>query len=397
MSRCVLVVSARIGAGHDGAATELCRRLEARGFSAVMVDFLDAAPRSGSSVQKVFRLWLRWTPWAYELAYRSWVVLPFLYWPMSMLLTAVFGKRLQRWIAETGASAVVSTYPFASVVLGRLKRKSRISVPVATFMTDFSIHPLWLGRGMDLHLCVHPLTAAAASSITEEPTVAPGPMVAAEYRGEAPCKREARLAMGIPQEKTVVLVTAGSWGVGQIEATIDDLSRTGDRYFVLVACGKNEKLKQRLAKRSAANAMAIGWTDQMPRLMAAADVLVQNAGGLTAMEAFATGLPVITYRPIPGHGRDNARAMEKAGVAPYARNPAQLAVALETATSGLALHALRAQSIFTADTADHIARLPGLEPDYLEGSVATDHSMEAERLPSAALIGSTDHIESSSW
>ncbi len=376
---------------------ELCRRLEDRGLTAIMVDFLDAAPRSGSYVQKVFRLWLRWTPWAYELAYRSWVVLPWLYGPMSMLLTAVFGKRLERWIARTGADAVVSTYPFASVVLGRLKRKNRISVPIATFMTDFSIHPLWLGRGMDLHLCVHPLTAAAASNITEELTLAPGPMVAAAYRGEVPCKHEARLAMGIPQEKTVVLVTAGSWGVGQIEATLNDLARTGDHYFVLIACGKNEKLKQRIARRSSANAMAIGWTDQMPQLMAAADVLVQNAGGLTAMEAFAVGLPVITYRPIPGHGRDNARAMEKAGVAPYAKNTTQLASALAAATSGLALHALRAQSIFAADSADHIAQLPGLQSNRIDAPIATESPSECEHVPSAALLATTSTQEGSSW
>ena len=44
----------------------------------------------------------------------------------------------------------------------------------------------------------------------------------------------------------------------------------------------------------------------MPALMAAADALVENAGGLTCMEAFAVGLPVITFQPIAGHGKDNA-------------------------------------------------------------------------------------------
>jgi len=48
----------------------------------------------------------------------------------------------------------------------------------------------------------------------------------------------------------------------------------------------------------------IGLDDDMPSLMVAADALVENAGGLTCMEAFATGLPVITYLPIAGHGKD---------------------------------------------------------------------------------------------
>ena len=51
------------------------------------------------------------------------------------------------------------------------------------------------------------------------------------------------------------------------------------------------------SSRAAASGTVIGWTDEMPALMAAADALVENAGGLTCMEAFAVGLPVITYLP----------------------------------------------------------------------------------------------------
>jgi hypothetical protein len=54
-------------------------------------------------------------------------------------------------------------------------------------------------------------------------------------------------------------------------------------------------------------------------------VLVENAGGLTSMEAFAAGLPVVSYRPIAGHGRHNAREMDRAGVAHWARNSRSLA------------------------------------------------------------------------
>ena len=77
----------------------------------------------------------------------------------------------------------------------------------------------------------------------------------------------------------------------------------------------------------------IGWTSEMPSLMAAADVLVENAGGLTAMEAFAAGLPVVTFQPIPGHGRDNARTMAAAGVNRYAHDIAELHTALDELTT----------------------------------------------------------------
>ena len=69
----------------------------------------------------------------------------------------------------------------------------------------------------------------------------------------------------------------------------------------------------------------------MPLLMAAADCLIQNAGGMTCHEAAEAKLPVIFFRPIPGHGEMNARVMAEAGASSTAVS--------EEALSGL-LHAV---------------------------------------------------------
>jgi UDP-N-acetylglucosamine:LPS N-acetylglucosamine transferase len=73
----------------------------------------------------------------------------------------------------------------------------------------------------------------------------------------------------------------------------------------------------------------LGWRDDVPELMAAADVLVHNAGGLSVTEALVVGLPTLTYLPIPGHGRANAAVLERAGVAAWPRDPQQLHEAIE--------------------------------------------------------------------
>jgi hypothetical protein len=54
--------------------------------------------------------------------------------------------------------------------------------------------------------------------------------------------------------------------------------------------------------------------------MRAACALVDNAAGQTAMEALSSGLPVIGYRPIPGHGADGVRLMADLGLSDYARD-----------------------------------------------------------------------------
>ena len=66
----------------------------------------------------------------------------------------------------------------------------------------------------------------------------------------------------------------------------------------------------------------------MPALMMACDVLVANAGGLTCLEAFAAKLPVVMFEPLPGHGEDNSRHMERAGIVSRAAEPGDLGAML---------------------------------------------------------------------
>jgi hypothetical protein len=98
----------------------------------------------------------------------------------------------------------------------------------------------------------------------------------------------------------------------------------------------------------------------MPALMTAADALVENAGGLTCMEAFAVGLPVITYLPIAGHGKDNAEMMARSGVNYYAHDDDELHTRLrEVTTPGPAREQLveNGRRLFTGDPADAVAEL----------------------------------------
>jgi hypothetical protein len=82
-------------------------------------------------------------------------------------------------------------------------------------------------------------------------------------------------------------------------------------------------------------------------------VLVENAGGLSSLEAMASGLPVASYRPIPGHGRTNAAALEAAGLSTYVRHPDELGAALAELVDGPRGRRQRAAglALFTTDPA----------------------------------------------
>src|SRR5438477_7780605 len=352
----VLVVSASMGGGHDGAGRELVRRLRARGHNAQMVDFLSAFPlRIGWVVRAGYYLELRYAAWSYDATYRLWYRLPFLVGPIATLINVLTRRRILGWVREARADVVVSTYPMASLVLGEARRQGRLPVPVATFITDFAVHPLWTHPGVDLHLCVHPQSAEAAAARSGRVASAPGPMVPDRFHVDLPDRAAARESLGFADDERLALVLAGAWGIGDVTKTFDTLVVSG-RYTPLAVCGNNEQLRKRLQARNAGH--VLGWTDEMPTLMAAADALVQNARGLTCMEAFAAGLPVVSFVPIAGHGKDNAEPMAEAGVAAYAAGEDELFPTLDRATS-LAGRAMTAKghAMFAGDPADEVLAL----------------------------------------
>jgi UDP-N-acetylglucosamine:LPS N-acetylglucosamine transferase len=344
-----------MGAGHDGAAKELRRRLEASGHRVEVVDFLDAvAFHIGPLLRWFYQVQLRMAPWSYELSYR---MAPVLRAPAVMLDTWLTRRKLKRVIKDFRPDAVVSVYPLASLVLGRMRRKKQLRVPVLTYLTDFAVHSLWVHRGIDRHLAVSEISAEAAASKGGRDARARGPLVSDKFR-DATYDREAlRTNLGLAPDDRAVLVVAGSWGVGEVVETVEAIGRSGE-FHPITVCGRDDNLRAELEERGFGT--VIGWTDEMPALMSAADALVENAGGLTCMEAFAVGLPVITFKPIAGHGKDNAEMMARAGVNCYARDDAELHAMLRDVTRpGPARDALvdTARRLFVADPAVDVEEL----------------------------------------
>lgn len=320
----LLIVSASIGAGHDGAADELARRAVARGALVDRCDFLDLLPNGlGSIVRGLYHRQLKALP-------TSWG------WLMAMLgqpaclrivggSAALLARRRLLAAVRSDTGLVVTTYPLASHAVGSLRLRRRLGCRALAFLTDMSVHPLWIAPGMDGHAALHELPAGEAHRRGACDVAVVGPAVDPRFHRSAPWQRiEARRKWGLPAETPLALIVAGSWGVGDITQAVADVNRTR-RAIPVVVCGENARLHDSLV---AAGVYAFGWVSDMATLMQACDLVVQNAGGLTSLEARASGLPVVTYRPLPGHGRTNAAALEQAGWATWARDVNDLTATL---------------------------------------------------------------------
>lgn len=319
-----------MGAGHDGAARELVRRLQAQGTDAEMRDFLTSAPlRIGSLLKSSYAFQMRYLAWTYDLTYRLLFRVPVLCPPIGRAMTRLTGHHLLAWIAEYEPDVVVSTYPMTSIVLGQLRRHGQLELPTINFITDFGVHPLWTHPGIDLNLAVHARPAALAEIHSGRPSIATGPMVSPRF-ADVQDRLATRTMLGLASDDRAVLIVSGSWGVGDVTNTYRAIAASG-QYVPVVVCGHDERLRARLARLPGGR--VVGWTNDMPALMAAADALVENAGGLTAMEALSVGLPIISFRPIAGHGKENTTEMQAAGVSRVAQTAKQLLFLLDELTT----------------------------------------------------------------
>lgn len=352
-----VVISAEVGAGHDGAADELGRRLALAGFIVDRHDFLDLLPPPvGPAMRASYKAALKTVPgvWGWALGrmnHGSGLG------SAAARFAGLAGRRARRAIGAD-ADVVVSTYPLASQTLGQLRAGGTLTTPVVTFLTDMSVHPLWVHPGVDLHLGLHDIAAGQARQLGAGAVRVVAPAVRPEFaaagrrvagngiagysiagysvtgHGVAALRDRFHLPAG-----PLALVVAGSWGVGQISDAVTDIANTG-LVTPVVACGHNAALRAWIARSG--RGIALDWISDMPALINACDVVVQNAGGLTSLEAISAGVPVLTYRCLVGHGRTNADALHRAGWAPWVTDVADLPAALRHA-----LAARRAPSPFT--------------------------------------------------
>jgi processive 1,2-diacylglycerol beta-glucosyltransferase len=325
----VLVLSADVGEGHAAAARALARQIEDSGQPA-QVTVIDGLAAMGRLLQPVvedgYRVQLRFMPWTYTVVYWLLEHVGPIRWAARRLL-CLFGSRpLARRIAEHDPDVVVSTYPAVTVVLARLRRTHAIRCPTVATITDLTGLFFWAQPGIDMHLVMYGESMSSVERIAGAGSAQlVSPLISAEFTTPR-CPLRARRAMGLPEAGRMVVVSGGGWGVGDITGAVCELLREPEISAIVCLAGRNEQLRERLNADFAGQERVhvYGFTDEMPRLLAAADVLVHSTGGVTCLEAKAAGTPVVSYGLPVGYARLNTRAMAALHLLRLANDTAEL-------------------------------------------------------------------------
>jgi len=332
-ARRILVLSADLGEGHDAAARALAADLthECPDSEIAVHDGLVAL---GPLLRRLIRdgSWFQFrrVPWVFGVVYALLMGFAPVRRASHAGMYRIGASGLRRLIESQRPDVIVSTYPGINPVLGRLRRQGLVRVPVCTTVLDLASLEFWAHAGIDLHLVMHDGSseriaklAGAGRSHCVRPLVAPAFF-------ERRCQAKTRRSLDLPAGGSVALVTGGGWGIGDLEGAVRSALGAGAAAVVCVA-GRNDEARERLLLSFGGEPRVrlLGFTDRMPDLVAAADVLVHSGGGVTCLEGLVAGCPTVLYGMPPGHWRANARGMAALGIARVARSPRELRAVLE--------------------------------------------------------------------
>lgn len=226
--------------------------------------------------------------------------------------------RFARFVKQFRPDVVLCTHYAPVEALGEMRQKQKEKPPlVASIVTDFEAHALWMDAGVDLYCVAAEETKArlVARGAPAASVVATGIPIAAKFSTKLDA-RAVRKTLGLRDDLPTLLVLSGGFGMGPVGKILRELDKVACEFQTLVVCGRNEELRRELAAEDRKHpTRVLGFASNMHELMAVADLIITKPGGLTSSEALALGKPLFILDPIPGQEAANSDFLLERGAA----------------------------------------------------------------------------------
>ena len=279
----------------------------------------------------------------YDLTWRYWLT-GRLIWGGGTVWSHLMFPEFTRWVRENKPVAVICTHITAANVAVGARMITKQNYSIICVPTDYEIEGMWPHRYTDI-FCVATESMAEtlrARKVEEERIRVTGLPARAEFRVDYD-KEEVRRAWGVPKDKYVALVLAGATlprPYVRFRALLDkampELAELQNTHFFFLA-GKDEGYAQELNNRfeelNMHNATAVGYTEDIAKLMAASDFAICKPGGLTVTECICTETPMILAGQAYGQEKANVRLLTSLGAAQHIQTARELAESVRYLTS----------------------------------------------------------------
>ncbi|HKU81778.1 MAG TPA: glycosyltransferase [Candidatus Tumulicola sp.] len=224
----------------------------------------------------------------------------------------LYRERLRDLFVGYRPDVIISVHPLLNHAALRARADAQMQhVPIVTVITDLGkVHESWLMADADA--VVVPAREVYQRALSRGVSPARlrllGHPIHPKFDDVTGTPAELRATLGLPPGGMIVMLMAGGEGGGKLLSTTLALARARLPIELVVVCGRNEHLQQKLGEMAASLPTpmhVLGFTDKIPEYFRAVDLLVTKAGPGTLAEANAAQLPVVVYDYVPGQERGN--------------------------------------------------------------------------------------------
>lgn len=233
----------------------------------------------------------------------------------------LYRERLRDLFLSYNPDVIVSVHPLLNHAALRARADAGMQhVPIVTVITDLGkVHESWLMPDADAVVVParEVYERALSRGISPSRLRLLGQPIHPKFDDVVGTKEELRRQLDLPQDRLVVMLMAGGEGGGKLLPTTLALAKARLPIHLLVVCGRNEPLREKLDEmsRSLPTPMTVlGFTDKISEYFHAVDLLVTKAGPGSLAEANAAQLPVVVYDYVPGQERGNVEFVRHNGL-----------------------------------------------------------------------------------
>lgn len=327
----ILIVYATAGAGHRKAAEAIYHGFKASGsvHDVVLIDSLQYANALfRKSYSGVYTFLITRTPalWGFCFVLLD---IPFLR-PAVRLIRRIYNfintPRFHTYLQKENFDYIISTHFLGNEVAAALKRAGKIRSTIISVITDYDVHSIWLAQGIDYYAVASDWTQGKIVSMGVDPQQVKLTGIPTHENFSRPVDvQQLRAKMNLRSDRFTVLIATGSFGIGPIEEIIQHLQD----FQVVVICGHNKKLVERLRMVAGDYVKVFGLVHNMDEMMGLSDAMITKPGGLSISEALVRELPMIFFNAIPGQETNNIKVLATYGVGISDCSIAQMASALK--------------------------------------------------------------------
>ncbi|KAB2329798.1 glycosyltransferase [Cytobacillus depressus] len=311
-----LILTAKYGSGHVQATSVLANNLRERNIEPIVSDlFGESYPAISTFTQSLLM-----KSFSTHSSFYKWF-----YYGTNKLnsnglvqFSSYFGrKRLLELVFMHQPSFILLTFPLHAA--SSLKKKSRMSIPTYTVVTDYCLHPYWMNPFIHHYFVSTEAVKSCLLShqVSEKRITVSGIPIRSQF--ETPADKQVIYEKFhlCPQRK-VITILAGAFGVLKNVKELCELLIHFRTYQIVVICGKNDSLFSSLmpiAFLFPESFRLLGYIEDIHELFAISHCLITKPGGITLTEAAAMQVPLILHSPIPGQELENAAFFAENGAA----------------------------------------------------------------------------------